>query len=86
MQHRLLFLPGAGADPAFWRPLGDRLPATWEKVYFGWPGLGAQPPSPDVNGLEDWVSSVANLWKTSNNKKVPLQAEFIMILELPLLR
>ena len=26
---RLLFLPGAGADPAFWRPLGDRLPASW---------------------------------------------------------
>src|SRR6202000_2380728 len=27
---RLLFLPGAGADPAFWRPLGDRLPASWD--------------------------------------------------------
>lgn len=53
---RLLFLPGAGADPAFWRPVGDRL--LGEKVYFGWPGLGDQPPSPDVNGFEDLVAMV----------------------------
>jgi pimeloyl-ACP methyl ester carboxylesterase len=58
MQHRLLFLPGAGADLAFWRPLGDRLPATWEKVYCGWPGLGAQPPSPTVNSQADLVNLV----------------------------
>jgi pimeloyl-ACP methyl ester carboxylesterase len=55
---RLLFLPGAGGDRAFWRPLGDRLPATWEKIYFGWPGLGAQPPSPTVNSWDDLVSLV----------------------------
>jgi pimeloyl-ACP methyl ester carboxylesterase len=55
---RLLFLPGAGGDRTFWRPLGDRLPATWEKIYFGWPGLGAQPPSPAVNGWDDLVSLV----------------------------
>lgn len=53
---RLLFLPGAGADPAFWRPVGDRL--LGETVYFGWPGLGDQPPSPDVNGFEDLVAMV----------------------------
>jgi pimeloyl-ACP methyl ester carboxylesterase len=58
MPHRLLFLPGAGTDPAFWRPLADRLPTTWEKVYFGWPGLGAQPPSPTVNCREDLVRLV----------------------------
>jgi pimeloyl-ACP methyl ester carboxylesterase len=56
MTARLLFLPGAGADPAFWRPVGERLAG--EKVYFGWPGLGHQPPSPDVNGLEDLVAMV----------------------------
>jgi pimeloyl-ACP methyl ester carboxylesterase len=50
---RRLFLPGAGADPAFWRPLGDRLPAAWPKHYFGWPGLGHQPPDPEVTGVED---------------------------------
>lgn len=55
---RLIFLPGAGADPAFWRPLGDRLPAHWGKTYLGWPGLGHQPPSPRVNGWEDLVAMV----------------------------
>jgi pimeloyl-ACP methyl ester carboxylesterase len=58
MNRRLLFLPGAGGDPEFWWPLGDRLPATWEKVYFGWPGLGAQPPSPTVNCRGDLVRLV----------------------------
>ena len=55
---RVLFLPGAGADPNFWRPVGDLLPAQWDKVYFGWPGLGHQPPHPDINGLEDLVRLV----------------------------
>jgi pimeloyl-ACP methyl ester carboxylesterase len=55
---RLLFLPGAGADPAFWRTLGDRLPATWDKHYFGWPGLGDQPPDPAVNSIADLVATV----------------------------
>jgi pimeloyl-ACP methyl ester carboxylesterase len=58
MPHRLLFLPGAGGDPQFWRPLGDRLPTTWEKVYLSWPGLGAQPPSPIVNSWADLVTLV----------------------------
>lgn len=53
LRPRLLFLPGAGADPAFWRPLGDRLPAEWDKSYFGWPGLGDQPPDPAVNSIDD---------------------------------
>jgi pimeloyl-ACP methyl ester carboxylesterase len=60
---RLLFLPGAGADPAFWRPLGDQLPASWDKHYFGWPGLGDQPPDPAVSSIGDLVATVeAQLW------------------------
>lgn len=55
---RLLFLPGAGGSPGFWRPLGDRLPAGWEKRYFGWPGLGDQPHDPAVTGLGDLVAMV----------------------------
>jgi pimeloyl-ACP methyl ester carboxylesterase/N-acetylglutamate synthase-like GNAT family acetyltransferase len=55
---RLLFLPGAGADPGFWRPLGDRLPTAWRKHYFGWPGLGHQPPDPAVNSLADVIAMV----------------------------
>lgn len=58
MTPRLLFLPGAGADPRFWRPLADRLPADWEKVFFGWPGLGDQPADPNVNGIADLVAMV----------------------------
>ena len=58
MTRHLLFLPGAGADPAFWHPLGNLLPVTWEKLYFGWPGIGHQPPSPQVNGLSDLVTLV----------------------------
>jgi pimeloyl-ACP methyl ester carboxylesterase len=58
MTPRLFFLPGAGADPGFWRPTGERLPAHWGKTYFSWPGLGHQPAAPNVNGLEDLVDLV----------------------------
>ncbi len=51
----LVFLPGAGADPAFWRPVGDRLPSAWPKTYLSWPGLGHNPPSPHVSSLLDLV-------------------------------
>ena len=55
---RLIFLPGTGADPNFWRPLGDLLPLEWDKVYLGWPGLGDQPADPAVNGPNDLVRLV----------------------------
>lgn len=56
MTPRLLCLPGAGADPNFWRPVGERLPG--EKVYLGWPGLGDQPAQPGVEGLEGAIGLV----------------------------
>jgi pimeloyl-ACP methyl ester carboxylesterase len=59
MTPKLMFLPGAGGDPAFWQPVGERLPAAWSKVYFGWPGLGDQPHDPAVNGIDDLVARVA---------------------------
>jgi len=52
---RRLFLPGAGASPLFWRPLGDLLPSDWDKRYLAWPGLGDEPPSEDVAGIDDLV-------------------------------
>ncbi len=55
----ILFLPGAGGSPEFWRPVGDRLPVDWRKTYLGWPGLGAQPHDPDVQGLDDLVALAA---------------------------
>lgn len=56
---KLLFLPGVGADPAFWRPVGDRLPDTWTKTYIGWPGLGHQPHDPSVQSFEDLIAYAA---------------------------
>ncbi len=56
---RILFLPGAGASPDFWKPVGSRLPAEWPKHYFGWPGLGNQPHDPSIASLDDLVGLVA---------------------------
>ncbi len=55
--HRsLLFLPGAGADPEFWKPVGERLPAAWSKEYLGWPGIGHNPPEPEVQAFADLIT------------------------------
>jgi pimeloyl-ACP methyl ester carboxylesterase len=54
----LLFLPGSGASPDFWKPVGARLPADWPKHYFGWPGIGHQPPDPAINGFDDLLAMV----------------------------
>lgn len=54
----IFFLPGTGASPGFWKPVGDLLPADWDKVYFGWPGLSNQPADPAINGYEDLVRLV----------------------------
>jgi pimeloyl-ACP methyl ester carboxylesterase len=55
---RVLFLPGAGGDGRFWRPVADRLPPAWERVLLEWPGLGHVPPDPQVRGLDDLVRLV----------------------------
>ena len=56
---KILFLPGAGASPDLWKPVGALLPADWPKEYFGWPGLGDQPPDLAVKGIDDLVRMVA---------------------------
>lgn len=53
---QLLFLPGAGADPAFWEPVGRQLPTSWNKRYLAWPGLGANPACAAVRSFDDLVS------------------------------
>jgi 2-hydroxy-6-oxonona-2,4-dienedioate hydrolase len=55
---KILFLPGSGASPDFWKPAGALLPADWPKEYFGWPGLGGQPHHPAVKGLDDLIALV----------------------------
>jgi pimeloyl-ACP methyl ester carboxylesterase len=54
----VFFLPGTGASPDFWKPVGSRLPPDWNKHYFGWPGLSAQSPDPAINGYDDLVRLV----------------------------
>ncbi|MGE0861839.1 MAG: alpha/beta fold hydrolase [Gammaproteobacteria bacterium] len=53
---RVLFLPGAGGSASFWRPVGERLPADWDKRYLSWPGLGDEPHDPAVRGFADLVA------------------------------
>jgi len=55
---RLIFLPGAIGNPAFWRPVGERLSVPAEQRYLGWPGFGPTPPDPAVRGLDDLVAMV----------------------------
>ena len=55
---KVLFLPGAGGSPEFWRPVANLLPEAWDKVLLGWPGLGDQPHDPDINSIDDLVRRV----------------------------
>jgi pimeloyl-ACP methyl ester carboxylesterase len=56
---KVLFLPGSGASPDFWKPVAALLPADWSKVHFGWPGLGDQPHDPAIKGMDDLLAMVA---------------------------
>ena len=54
----IFFLPGTGASPAFWKPVGERLPAGRTKHYFGWPGLGDEPADPAIGSYDDLIALV----------------------------
>jgi len=32
---KVLFMPGVGGDPQFWKPVADRLPTEWQKTLLG---------------------------------------------------
>jgi poly(3-hydroxyoctanoate) depolymerase len=49
----LLFLPGAGGDPGFWRPVAERLSGLGAAHLIGFPGFAGQPADPAVRSLED---------------------------------
>jgi pimeloyl-ACP methyl ester carboxylesterase len=54
----LLFLPGAGGSPGFWRPVAQHLGLDRPMHFFSWPGLGDEPPDPAIRGLDDLVAMV----------------------------
>jgi poly(3-hydroxyoctanoate) depolymerase len=57
---KLLFLPGASGNTAFWQPLANHLKTNAEKVILGYPGFGQEPAVPDVNNLDDLVRMVVS--------------------------
>ncbi|ALK34901.1 alpha/beta fold hydrolase [Burkholderia plantarii] len=55
---RLLFLPGASGDTAFWQPLAQRLEHGAEREVIAYPGFGAEPPDPSLRDLDDLLDRV----------------------------
>lgn len=55
---KTLFLPGAGGSGSFWKPLAAH--AQLDGVFFAWPGLGAEPPEPGIDSIDDLIALVAN--------------------------
>jgi pimeloyl-ACP methyl ester carboxylesterase len=58
MPDKLLFLPGASGNTAFWKPVADLLAHPARRVHLGWPGFGPTPADPAVKGIDDLVGLV----------------------------
>lgn len=58
---KLIFLPGAGGNPAFWQPVSDALPQPAARMLLGWPWFGvaspADLPATGARGLQDLVDA-----------------------------
>lgn len=57
---KLLFLPGASGNTAFWQPLANELTTDVQKMILGYPGFGQEPAAPDVNDFDDLVRMVVS--------------------------
>ena len=55
---KTLFLPGAAGNASFWKPLAAH--AQLDGMFFAWPGLGAEPPKPGVDSVDDLIALVAD--------------------------
>jgi pimeloyl-ACP methyl ester carboxylesterase len=55
---KTLFLPGAGGSASFWKPVAAH--AQLDGVFFAWPGLGAEPPKPGIDSIDDLTALVAS--------------------------
>jgi poly(3-hydroxyoctanoate) depolymerase len=57
---KLLLLPGASGNTAFWKPLASHLSNNAEKVILAYPGFGQEPAASDVNNFDDLVRMVVS--------------------------
>ncbi len=55
---KLIFLPGAGGNPNFWRPVSDLLVHPGSRALLGWPGLDRVLAEPNVRSVEDLTAMV----------------------------
>jgi poly(3-hydroxyoctanoate) depolymerase len=55
---KILFLPGAGGSPGFWKPVASAMTHPASRHFLGWPGIGSVPARPDVCGMQDLVRIV----------------------------
>jgi pimeloyl-ACP methyl ester carboxylesterase len=53
---KLLFLPGASGNTAFWLPVAALLKHRATHVHLGWPGFGDTPADARIRGMDDLVS------------------------------
>ena len=56
----LIFLPGASGNTEFWKPISDRLRHPGRRRFLAWPGFSGVPVDPDVRGIDDLVTRVAD--------------------------
>jgi len=59
MPPNVVFFPGATGSGDFWAPVAQRLPSEWGSTSLSWPGAGAVPSVPGINGYEDLVGLAA---------------------------
>ncbi len=52
---KLLFLPGASGNTAFWQPLANQLTTDADKAILGYPGFGQEPAVPGIDTFDDLV-------------------------------
>lgn len=55
---KLIFLPGAAGNPDFWQPVSGLLTYPASRVLLGWPGFGAVPADPQIQGIADLAAMV----------------------------
>lgn len=56
-----MFFPGASGAGEFWSPVAERVPQGWPTQLVDWPGVGAVPVAPGIDGYADLVGLAADV-------------------------